>query len=318
MKATIMVFLAGGGRKRSILLLSASAVAILSAGSCDAGGGNRSASTEPYELRDATGIVVPIDRPVRRIVSLAPNLTELVFASGAGDLLVGRTKYCNYPAGALAVPVVSELSVPNYERLVSLRPDVVLMTLAGNSATVHRKLTDLGIPAFVLATDRVDGIINSLDTIRMIAGRPDGSTAAAELRTRAAAARERAKTRRRVTAFVVLDRSPLMTVARGFVSEAIDLAGGRNIAQSEMAAYPQFSREAVIRSDPEVLILPAETFTGMQDLLASFPEWSQLAAVRTGQIFRVSSDLLFRPGPRVVDAIEQLDSVFAAATARPR
>jgi ABC-type Fe3+-hydroxamate transport system substrate-binding protein len=262
--------------------------------------GAAAVGSDAIRMRDAIGRDVVLERPARRVVSLAPSLTEILFAIGAGDAVVGRTTYCNYPPEARSVPVVSDMSTPNYERLVALKPDLLLLTFVGNSNASYDRLVDLGLRPFALSAQTIPGTLGAIDTIGALVGH---SQQARELSGTIAATIDSigrlASGRAPVSAFIVLDRSPLMTVSGGFINEALAIAGGRNIAAGDPAAYPRYSREEVLRRNPHVIIVPSDSAVTSASLLASFPEWRDLDAVRLGRIRSISPDILFRPGPRL-------------------
>ena len=267
----------------------------------------RADTTHAIVLRDAHGEQLRLSAPPARVISLAPNLTEMVYALDAGPLLVGRTAYCDYPAAAAAVTIVSDIQTPDYDRILTLRPDLVLMTFAGNSEGVYRKLKDLGIPVFAFGASTVDGVIATIDTLGILLGRRESAARlGADLRRRIDSIRTLARSAAEVSTFVVIDRSPLITVSQGFIADALAIAGGRNIAAGSATAYPQFSREELLRLDPEIIIYPDTRSDAVTELLKIYPEWKRLRAARNGHIVRIQPDLVSRPGPRIADGIELL------------
>lgn len=240
-------------------------------------------------------------------MSLAPNLTEILFAIGAGPAVRGRTAFCNYPPEARAVPVVSDLSTPSFERLLRIGPDVVVMTFAGNSSAAYDKLVDLELEPFAISAETIDGTLAAIDTIGRLVGRLDeAQRLGASIRRSIDSVRALTAHRAPVSAFIVLDRAPLMTVSGGFINEALAIAGGANIAAGDPAAYPRYSREQVLRRDPEVLLVPSDTAVSAASLLASFPEWATLRAIREGRVRAIPPDIVFRPGPRLGRSVELL------------
>ena len=268
-------------------------------------------SLQQLELNDATGRRVQLSRPASRVVSFAPNLTEILFAIGAGDITIGRSAFCNYPAAAERLPVVTDLSTPNYERLLQLRPDLLLMTFVGNSSAAYEKLVELGMRPYAISAATIEGTLGAIDTVGRLVGRVDQAhTLVSTLRRTLDSVRALATSRPVVSAFIVLDRAPLMTVSGGFINEAIELAGGRNIAAGDPTTYPRYSREEVLRRDPEVIIVPGESPVSAASLLESFPEWSRLRAIRNGRVRTISPDILFRPGPRLGHSVALLYSAL--------
>jgi iron complex transport system substrate-binding protein len=271
------------------------------------GNGRIEETTSSIELRDATGSSVRLARPARRIISLAPSLTETLFAIGAGGEMIGRTAFCNHPPEALSLPVVSDMSTPSYEAILRLRPDLVLMTFVGNSSAAYKRLAELGMTPFSVAAETIPGALAAIDTIGILVGRrSEARRLVASIERELDSIAALTKGRAPVSAFIVLDRSPLMTVSGGFINEALERAGGVNIAAGDPAAYPRFSREEVLRRDPDVIIVPADSAVVAASLVASFPEWARLRAVRSGSIRSIPPDILFRPGPRLGQSVRAL------------
>lgn len=270
-----------------------------------------SRSGRPVTLVDAIGASVRLKEPARRVVTLAPNLTESLCAIGGRDLLIGRTSWCDYPASVSTTPVIGNLQTIDYERIVSLRPDLILMSIAGNSEGAYRKLESLQLRPFALDATTIDGVIASLDTIGVLVGRETEARRTTDsLRRRIDRIRVASREYPTVSVLLVINRAPLMSVSRGFLSEAIDIAGGRNIVAGDGIMYPAVNREELLRHDPDVIIVPGTSADAVSELLATYPEWRRLRAVRNGRIHVVSPDPLMRPGPRLVDGIEELARLF--------
>lgn len=261
---------------------------------------NSSDSLQAIELHDAVGTLVRLERPAKRVVSLAPSLTETLFAIGAGAGVVGRTPYCNYPPESQAIPIVSDLSTPSYEKLLRINPDLVLMTFVGNSSAAYKRLAELGMTPFAIAAETIPGTIAAIDTIgRLVDRRIEARALISSIQHELDSIAVLVSNQPRISAFIVLDRAPLMTVSGGFINEALERAGGVNIAAGDPAAYPRYSREEVLRRDPDVIIVPGDSAVSAASLVESFPEWVGLRAVRTGSVRSIPSDILFRPGPRL-------------------
>jgi len=298
-------------------LLLIAFVGVVSVGSCSPGDsrqgsiGRGLATRREVHLTDAVGTRIRLDRPAARVVSLAPNLTESLSAIGADDLLVGRTAYCDFPLRVQSVRVVGDLQTINYEAIVSQHPDIVLMSIAGNSEASYQKLRELGLTPFAFQASTVDGVLGTLDTIGILTGRKDQARRVSDsLRRRVKTIQRRGEMWPRTSVFFVVNRTPLMTVSTGFLAETIELAGGDNIAAGARVTYPVYSREELVRRDPDVIIVPATNQADIETLLSSYPEWRTLRAVRNGRIHTVSPDPFMRPGPRLVDALESLFSLL--------
>ena len=260
------------------------------------------------ELTDEVGRKIQIPREVNRVVSLAPNLTEIVFALGDGDHLAGDTDFCDYPPEAAQKPHVGGPVNPNLEEVVSLMPDVVLATSINRRETVSA-LDRLGLPVFVTDPHTVDEMIATVEHIGSALGtEKSAAVLAAELRDRLSDLHRRlAGVSARRVLFVVWT-SPLISVGREtFIADALRQAGGRSVVDTK-AEWPNISLEEMVHLQPEVLVFASAHAGDTQhdiDGLRARPGWRDLAAMQHGDIV-VVSDAINRPAPRMVDAIEQL------------
>jgi iron complex transport system substrate-binding protein len=239
----------------------------------------------------------------RRILSLGPSLTEMVFALGLGDRLVGRTNLCNHPAAAARVPAVGAVSGWNEERVLSLSPDLIL-ALEGARAPVERLARLTGAQLVVLPTEGLADIGRNMRRVAQLAGvGPRGDRWAADL-TRALAAR-RAKAARgphpRVL-YMVWDEPLMAAGPRSYLGDLIAVAGGRNVVPASVrASYPTFGWEALVAADPDVVLAPREREAALARLAARHPS---LHAVRDRRLHTLPDDLVSRPGPRVLQALD--------------
>ncbi|MBI4534970.1 MAG: cobalamin-binding protein [Ignavibacteriae bacterium] len=251
---------------------------------------------------------VSIPSAAQRIVSLAPSITESLFAIGAGSRVVGVTDYCNYPLAAKSKEQVGGVINPNIEKIVSLRPDLILLTMEGNVREDFNKLTSFGVPVFVTNPRTLQGIRESIAKIGSLAGREEE---AARLVYSMKNVEDSVKTltqkavRPRVLFFVSLQ--PIIVVGTStFLNELIELAGGVNIAASTGSTYPTYSREVVLENNPDVLIFMSEIIQDTDEITNLYPEWSKLNAVLAGKVFTIDADVLSRPGPRAVNGLRAL------------
>ena len=261
-------------------------------------------------VTDDLGRSLTFDRTPTRIVSLAPSITETLFALGAGERIVGVTDYCDYPEEARSKEKVGGLVNPSIEKILSLKPDLIIMTTEGNLKDDFNHLEEFGILLFVTNPRTLNGIYKSITDLGLLTGETGhAGTIVGRMQSRVDSIR--ALHTRRKKAMLAVSLLPLMAVGRGtFLAEVLDLAGGENIAASTGLTYPTLSREAVLASDPEVLVLPSDIFLPQEDLLRLYPEWKDLRAVKNGKVFSVDSDLISRPGPRVIDGLEALNRLF--------
>jgi len=261
------------------------------------------------EVVDETGRTVRVPQPVLRIVSLAPSLTETIYALGIQDRLAGDTDFCDYPPDALKKPKVGGGLNPSLEEIVALHPDLVLAAKAFNRLDTVLALQTLHIPAYATDPHTVDQIVSSTRHLADILGVPDaGASLTADLEHRLADLQERlAKSAPRRVLFVVWDE-PLISIGKDtFIADALRHAGATSIVDSTQG-WPQISLEEVVRQQPEFLVFAtAHSSGGSVDLeaLASRPGWRGLEAVRNRR-FAVISEAVNRPAPRIVSAIEDL------------
>jgi iron complex transport system substrate-binding protein len=262
---------------------------------------------------DEIGRRVEVPTIVKRIVSLAPNLTEIIFALGEGDRLAGDTDYCDYPAEATRKPHVGGPVSPNLEQVVALKPDLVLATKAINRRETVDGLARIGVPVFATDPHSADDMIASIEHIGKILGAEKTATPLAQgLRERLSNLDQRIAraTPRRVLFVVWTD--PVITIGRdSFISDALRRAGARSVVDTR-AEWPRISFEEILRLQPEFLVFAyANAKDGQREIdsLRTRPGWRELEAIRRGNIVIVS-DAINRPAPRMMDAIEQLARAF--------
>jgi iron complex transport system substrate-binding protein len=253
---------------------------------------------------DDLGRSISVPGRPQRIVSLAPNLTEVLFAVGAGDRVVADTSFCNYPPEAAAKPHVGDTQRPDLERLIALEPDLVLVSTASQLQTLSEKLASLGVPTYVSNPRDYDGVASSIERVGDLVGEPDrGRAVAADMRDRAAAVAQAVAGRPAPKVFFVVGLAPLFTAGKGtFVDDLVRRAGGASITSDETTEWPQYSPEAVIARAPDVIVLPGASH-GVDSVP---PALAETPAARTGRVARVDGDLVMRPGPRLADGLERL------------
>ena len=247
-------------------------------------------------------------KPPKRIVSLAPSITEILFAIGAENEIVGVTDFCNYPPAALAKPKVG-YSQPNLEALVALEPELVLAPPSFLRADLLAKLEQLKIPTFVLESKTVEGIFGHIQLLGRMVGRgPEANAFTAAMRKQVRNLTKKVEGLPRPTMLYVLSSDPLITVGPGsFIHHLIELAGGRNAAERANAPYPRLTMEEVLTQNPDILLFPVGEYEGIpQAEQDRWKRWESLRAVQEGKLFQVTSDLLNRPGPRVLEGLRHL------------
>ena len=242
---------------------------------------------------------------VRRIVSLAPSSTEILYAIGAGDRVVGVDQYSDWPPEAATVQRVGSDLNPSVERILALKPDVVFIATSANSRELPAELERLGVRVVISHVDTLDDVWRDIAATGDAVGSHDAGAALVDkLRARVAATHARVAALPPTKALVVVWANPL-TVAGGhsFVDDAIRAAGGENIAGDTTQPYPQFSVERMLARAPEVIVVGSHKGGPS---LAPLTAHASLPAVKNGRVHPVDGDLLFRPGPRLVDGIELL------------
>jgi len=266
------------------------------------------ANVAPRTFLDDTGRKLYLATPPKRIISLAPSITEILFAIGLDQEIAGVTEFCNYPPAALTKPKVG-YSQPNLESLVALQPDLVLAPQSFLRTDLLAKLEQLNIPSFLLDPHTVGDIFRHIQLIgRLVGHEKEAYDLAIALRQQSAMIAEQVSGLSRPSLLYVLNTRPLITVGPGsFIHHLIVLAGGRNIAEGTQTPYTRMSMEEVIRQNPDILLFPVGTSEGItQEEQDQWKRWDILSAVKHHRLFHVHSDLLNRPGPRIIEGLQEL------------
>jgi iron complex transport system substrate-binding protein len=266
--------------------------------------------------RDDAGNDVILARPAMRIVTLAPHAAELVFAAGAGARLVGTVRRSDHPPQARAVPVIGDVHALDLERIVALRPDLVVTwpyTTPAQVATLRRR----GIAVFTTDPPTIDGIASDIERLGVLAGTSDPARgAAAAFRARFARVARATASATPVRVFYQVWDSPLFTIGGGhLISQGIRACGGQNVFESIRVPAPQVSVEAVVAARPEVIVAGADGAV-RPAFLDDWRRWRDVPAVRAGRLHVVDADRLHRPGPRFVEGLEALCEAIAGAATR--
>lgn len=263
-------------------------------------------------IRDDTGrsFAVPV-RPPERIVSLAPNVTELLFALGLGDRIAGVTRFCDFPPEALAKPRIGGLVDPSFEIIQALRPDLIF-AFRGNPLRAIEKLRGLGFPVFVLDIGTtIDAIFPMVAKVGAATGR---AAEAATLNARLRADLRKIETalapvRTTPGVFLILHGQGLWTCGRdGFLDDLISRAGGRNVAAVRARSWVFYQREQLLSDDPDVILVLAKTvadFRKAEAWLAGGSRLGGLKAVRTRRVYHLDEDGASRFGPRLIEVLAQ-------------
>jgi iron complex transport system substrate-binding protein len=270
------------------------------------------ANITPRTFIDDLGRKLYLAKAPTRIVSLAPSVTEILFAIGLDEQIVGVTEFCDYPPEAKQKPKVG-YTQPNIEVIVTLQPDLVLAPRAFLRADLLVKLEQLKIPTFIVDPESFEEIPSRIQTIGRIVNRSASADVVAKvMRERIAAIRSKTEALSRVRVLYVLNSQPLITVGPGsFIHQVIGFAGGVNIASNASVPYPRLNMEAVLKEDPEIIVFPIGKSEGIpQGDQQLWRQWTSLSAVKQGQLHQIPADLLNRPGPRIVEGLERLARII--------
>lgn len=268
-------------------------------------------------VTDDAGNAVRLEKPAARIVSLAPHITELLFAAGAGENMVAAVEYSNHPAAARALPRIGSYAAFDLERIAALKPDLAIAWGSGNPPGQVAQLRRLGIPVFVSEPQRLEDIATSLQRFGQLAGTP-AMGSVRSFNERLGALRQRYRDAAPVSVFYEIWNQPLMTVGGSHViSAVIELCGGRNAFASLAQPAATVGVEAVLRADPDAIVA-----SGMDEArpewLDDWRRWPQLRAVSRGNLFFVPPDLLQRHTPRILDGAERLCAAVDSVRQRGR
>ncbi|MDR0525287.1 MAG: cobalamin-binding protein [Spirochaetaceae bacterium] len=268
----------------------------------------------PLILRDSLGRSVTVQSPPKRIVSLSPGITEILFAITAGDQVVGVTQYCNFPPEAQSRRKVGGFSgaTISVESIVQLQPDLVIL-----SGYMHERLIPLlerfSIPIFAVEPQTFAEVYKTIEALGKLTGKVQaGAAVLAEMQEKIRRAEARRAGRERPGVFWELADEPLMTAGGDtFISEAISLAGGRNVFADRREQWPAVNTEQVLLKGPDWIIAGDDHGKALDpQALARRPGWSKIPAVQNRRIALVSADCLYRYGPRLADAVLALADIF--------
>jgi iron complex transport system substrate-binding protein len=264
---------------------------------------------------DANGTRIELATPARRIISLAPHATELLFAAGAGDRVVGVLSPANWPPEAARLPKVGDASAVSLEGILALQPDLIVTWPYLPPAQLDR-LRALRVPVYLSNPATPMAIADEIEQLGFLAGHAEAAAvAAATFRMRLVAARDRAAGAIKVRVFYEIWNRPLYTVGGGhLITAAIDMCGGENVFASLPLPAPQVSVEAVLTAAPDAIVAGADD--GVRpEWLDEWLAWRELPAVARDNLFVVDANLLHRSGPRFAEGVEQLCKVLATARA---
>ncbi len=261
---------------------------------------NSPTTTNARTVKDELNRSIRVPIHPQRIVSLAPSITETIFALGAGDRVVGVTTFCDYPPEAITKEKIGDTVRPNIEKIIALKPDLVIVSTSSQLEQVVANLGALGIPVYVSNPRNLDGVLSSINGIgELIGEQARASELTANLRARIEAVKQITGSESRPRVLFILGTEPLITVGGGtFIDDLIARAGGLSISSDAGGEYPQYSLETAVAKQPEVIFISSGV-----ELPARL---KQTPAAEAGRVYRLDDNLVLRPGPRVVDGLEQM------------
>lgn len=276
------------------------------------------ASQAAVTVKDDAGNSITLARPAQRVIAMAPHITELLFAAGGGERVVGAMNYSDYPEAAKRVPLVGSDAQIDLERVIALRPDLLVVWQTGNTERQLSQLKSLNIPTFYSEPKKLDEVATSLTRLGQLMGTDAVAQAAAsDYRQKLARLTAAYAQRPPVRVFYQIWEKPLFTLnGEHVVSDALRICGGRNVFAGLKVTAPSVGTEAVLQENPEAII-GGEQHDGQSGINIWKP-YKGLLAVQRGNLFMLDSELLVRAAPRIADGIAVLcDKLDTARRRRP-
>lgn len=264
-------------------------------------------SNYPLTITDGVGNRVTLQAEPLRIVSMAPSHTEILFALGLADRVVGVTEYCNYPPEAAELPKIGGFADIDLEQVVGLEPDLVFGTTL-HEGQIAPALQERGVTVFIAEPQTVLEVLDTVLTIGHLTGRDEAATElAAQMQTRIDAVQETIKDAPRPAVFWELGPELFTAGPGSFINDLITLAGGENVAADADSPWPQLGIESIVLKDPDVVVLADHNYGQTAEMVKERPGWNDINAVKEGRIVEITDDdIVSRPGPRIIDGLEFL------------
>ncbi len=272
-------------------------------------------------VTDETGRRINIAPAPKRIVSLAPGITETLYALGLDDQIAGVTTFCDWPAAARKKPRIGGFSNPSIEKIVSLKPDLILATADGNRKDTIQQMEKLGFPVFVTNPSSIRGFLGSIVNIGKITNREEeAEKLVAKLQGKLNSITRQVRHKKKPRVFFQLGMEPVFTVGKGtLINEMIERAGGINVAGLDSANYPRYSAEGIIGVSPEIIIFaPMVNDKNFAAVKRFWEKYKEIPAVKYNKIYPIDADLINRASPRIFDAVEIMAFVFHPDIKPPR
>lgn len=263
------------------------------------------AGTVDIPLEQADGSSLILDTPAQSLVTLSPHLTELVFAAGAGELIVATVEFSEFPDTAREIPRIGDAFRLDIERIVALHPELVIAWDSGNPRPAIEQLRSLGIPVWSVEIREMTGIPQTIESIGRATGhQPSAAQAARKFRDRQALLVNRYHSEKTLEYFYQVDARPLFTInGEHLISKSLGLCGGRNVFENEEGLAFQVAHESVIVANPDAMFAP--WLEGGRDPLSDWRSWPGMQAVQHGALFLLNADKISRATPRLLDSLEQ-------------
>jgi iron complex transport system substrate-binding protein len=270
---------------------------------------------------DPTGRTVRVPAAPRRVVALAPNVTEIVYSLNQAHRLVGVSSLSTYPPAARQLPTIGSYINPNVERIVALQPDLCIAIKDGNPIALVEQLQSIGVPVFAIDPRNLETIMQSVQAIGdLLDAGPRADAVVGDMRRRIARVQARISgITHRPRVFFQIGISPIVSAgSKTFIHTLVEMAGGVNVTAGP-TPYPRYSREQVIVLAPEVIVISSmERAALFEQVKAEWMQWPAIPAVKAGAIFIAPPDLFDRPSPRLVDALELLAAFIHPETSAER
>lgn len=276
------------------------------------------AQASPITVKDDAGSQITLVKPAQRIVALSPHIVETLFAAGAGGKIVGTVEYSDYPVAAKSIPRIGSYSSFDLERLIALKPDLIIGWETGNSPAAIAKIRALGIPVYLSQSNTVSQIAVEIEKFGQLAGTENAAQpAAAAFRKRLSMLQRTYGNRATLSVFYQISESPLMTIGgKQIISNALDICGGKNIFAALVPMAPVITTESVLAANPEVILASGMENTNPQ-ALDQWKKWPKLIATQHDNFFFIDPDLMNRNGPRILDGTQMLcESIQTARNRR--
>ncbi len=262
-------------------------------------------SQYPVNITDGYGREIELEKPAEKIISLAPSMTETIFALGAGDRLVGVTTYCNYPEEAKEIDQVGDFEGPNLESVIEKNPDVVVALAMGDDE--KSKLEDAGITVFLQDPQNLDEVFDNIKKIGTILGlQEEAESLTSNMNAKKDSIIETVSNYDSKKVFYEVWSEPLMTAGPGSIlDEMINLSNGENIAYDAESLYPEYSLELLIERNPEVYLTADDGFKTVEDI-KNREGYENITAIKQNNIYMLHPDIVSRTGPRIIEGLEMI------------